>query len=337
VNEEHQRFFVDPGQLAQEVPPAVAIGRIGSVVFQLAAGPENGSFGAGVEPFGVEKSPLIVVAQQAHLAFHRKIDALAGVGPVSDHIAQAVHLLDALLANIVQHGCESFQVAVDIADQCTFHRAETSASAAATTVDYLTPCPKRHYRNTHNVFLQPCSVKSTRATPAKARSVGCGRPVTVRPPQARPRALHLRALPGDPSAAARRWLTLCLTGPVWLPCNKGSSEKVASQLRQNSHIQTSWPPPLLQSRGSRKRGDIACGSFVGVRFRKDSIESPDACRAMSVAAICNFPAGVLMKLAEVVAPGRPMGARLVRQFAQHHGLTGFATINNTVGCKTAKR
>ena len=49
----------------------------------------------GVEAFGVEHGPLVVVAQQDDLAVHDQVDALARVGAVADDVAEAVDLVDA--------------------------------------------------------------------------------------------------------------------------------------------------------------------------------------------------------------------------------------------------
>jgi len=73
-----------------------------------------------------------------------------------------------------------------------------------------------------------------------------------------------------------------------------------------------------------------CANLVHRRFRKNLSLSGGARR---------FPAGhqsrklwpdrsLFVKVAEVGDAGRPTGARFFRQFAQHHGLTSLATINN---------
>ena len=108
-------------QLAQEVPPLGVVGRIAARALQLVAGPEDRPLGPGVETLGIEQRALIVIAQQADVAAHHQIDALARIRAVADDVAQAIHLGDALLLDIRQNRLEGFEVAVDIADQCALH------------------------------------------------------------------------------------------------------------------------------------------------------------------------------------------------------------------------
>jgi len=56
-------------------------------IFQLSPGPEDGPLGPRVEPLGIEQGPLVVVAQQADLALHHAVDALARAGSVADDVA----------------------------------------------------------------------------------------------------------------------------------------------------------------------------------------------------------------------------------------------------------
>ena len=75
----------------------------------------------GVESFRIEQGPLVVIAQQADLALHDHVDALAGIGAVADQVAEAVDLGDSLAADVGKHGLEGLEVAVDIADEGSFH------------------------------------------------------------------------------------------------------------------------------------------------------------------------------------------------------------------------
>jgi hypothetical protein len=112
---------VDAGQGAQKVPAAVDGSARAAGLLKLVARLEDGALGASIETFRIEKRALIVVAQQAHARFlDHEIKALAGVGAVADNIAQAEDFLDALSADIVEHGLERFQVAVNIADNSPF-------------------------------------------------------------------------------------------------------------------------------------------------------------------------------------------------------------------------
>src|SRR5205823_3854396 len=72
------------------------------------------------EAVRVEHRPLIVVAQEDHLALHDQVDALARVGAVADDVAEAVDLGDVVLRDVGQDGLECFEVAVDVADE-RFH------------------------------------------------------------------------------------------------------------------------------------------------------------------------------------------------------------------------
>src|SRR5262249_59201412 len=83
---------------------------------QLRARPEDRPLSGAVEPLGVEHGALVVVAKQDHLAAHDGVDALARVGAVADHVAQAVDLRDGVLVYVSQYGLERFVVTVDVAD-----------------------------------------------------------------------------------------------------------------------------------------------------------------------------------------------------------------------------
>ena len=121
VHEQKAVLAAVAGQLAEKVPALGVVGRVAGGAFQLVAGPEDGPLGAGVEAFGIEQGPLVVIAQQADVALHHQVDALARVRPIADDVPQAVDLGDALLPDIRQHGLERFEIAVDIANQCALH------------------------------------------------------------------------------------------------------------------------------------------------------------------------------------------------------------------------
>jgi hypothetical protein len=66
-----------------------------------------------------------MVAQQTDLALHDQIDALARIGTVADQVAEAVDLGDSLAADIGKHGLKGLDVAVEIADEGSFHACMT--------------------------------------------------------------------------------------------------------------------------------------------------------------------------------------------------------------------
>src|SRR5262249_36052778 len=83
---------------------------------QLRSRPQYRSLGGAVEALGVEHGSLVVVAQQDHLAAHDGVDALARVGAVADHRAEAVDVGDGVLVYVSQDGLERFVVTMDVAD-----------------------------------------------------------------------------------------------------------------------------------------------------------------------------------------------------------------------------
>ena len=87
--------------------------------FEHLARPEDGAFGAGVEALGIEQRALVVIAEQAGLARHHEIDALARVWAVTDDVAEAVNLLDSLLFDVREDSLKGLEVGVDIADNCS--------------------------------------------------------------------------------------------------------------------------------------------------------------------------------------------------------------------------
>ena len=109
------------GQAAEEVPPRVDGVAVSRGVLELVAGPEDGPFGPAVKTFRVEQRGLVVVAQQAELAvLDNEVQALAGVRPVADDVAEADDLVDALIANVGEHRLERLEIPVNVADNCPF-------------------------------------------------------------------------------------------------------------------------------------------------------------------------------------------------------------------------
>ena len=119
VYEHQSRFPVDSGEFTEKVPAFFVSEPVAG--FELCAGPEDGSFGSGIEPFGVEQCSLIVVPQQAHGTVSYPINAFSRVGSIADDIAQAVDLLDRFTPDVFEHGFEGFEVAVDVADEGSAH------------------------------------------------------------------------------------------------------------------------------------------------------------------------------------------------------------------------
>jgi hypothetical protein len=63
-----------------------------------------------------------VVAENHDLAFlPYELDALAGIRPVADDVAQTIDGIDLLPFDILEHGLERLEVAVDIADDGPLH------------------------------------------------------------------------------------------------------------------------------------------------------------------------------------------------------------------------
>ena len=112
------------GKLGQEVPPleyllGLAVGNL-----ELATSPEDRLLGAAAEAFGIEDGPQIVIAEDHGVELHGAVDAFAGVRPVANDVSQAVDLFDAARLRIGQHRLEGFEVAMNVADDGTFHDRE---------------------------------------------------------------------------------------------------------------------------------------------------------------------------------------------------------------------
>ena len=110
-----------PRQLAEEIPAPLPQGRRAGPFSSWLRVQKIARSAPELKPSGIEQRPLVVVAQQAELALHDLVDHFAGVGPIADQVAETVDLGDALLANVGQHRFEALDVAVDIADEGSFH------------------------------------------------------------------------------------------------------------------------------------------------------------------------------------------------------------------------
>jgi tRNA threonylcarbamoyladenosine biosynthesis protein TsaB len=111
------------GQFAEEVRERViCIPRETVVSLKLRPRPTDRPLRAHVETVGVEERPLIVVAQEHHLAaVSNDRDALAWVGSIPHHITKAEDFFHALLIDILQHRLERLEVAVDVAKNGPLH------------------------------------------------------------------------------------------------------------------------------------------------------------------------------------------------------------------------
>ena len=68
------------------------------------------------EAIGIEHGPLIVVAHQHEWKARHEVDALAWIGAVADHVAEAINLRNVTRLNVGQDSLQGFQVTVDVAD-----------------------------------------------------------------------------------------------------------------------------------------------------------------------------------------------------------------------------
>src|SRR5262249_13384033 len=121
VHECKRPFAQRPRQLAQEPP---ALGHLLGIAvrhFELLAGPKNGPLGPAGKAFRIIQSALIVIAEDRLIEAQHAIDALAGIRPVADDIAQAIDAVDALAGDVGQDGFERLEITVNIADNGPFH------------------------------------------------------------------------------------------------------------------------------------------------------------------------------------------------------------------------
>ena len=65
----------------------------------------------------------------APLPYQRQ--ALAGVGPIADHITQAIKGIDFLLIDVLKHGRKGFKIAVDITDDRELHKSFPAIGSAS--------------------------------------------------------------------------------------------------------------------------------------------------------------------------------------------------------------
>ena len=90
--------------------------------FKLLPRPKDRSFGPGIEAFGIEQCPLVVVAQDDNLAIPNSVDALARVRAVANDVAETVNLLNSLRLDIREDRVEGFQVSMNVADDGSQNR-----------------------------------------------------------------------------------------------------------------------------------------------------------------------------------------------------------------------
>ncbi len=118
VNKQKRAFPSHSGEIAEKLPASFIADWISG--FQHLPGPEDCPFGSGIETFRIEESRLIVVAKNCDFtATHHQIDAFPRIRSVTDNIPQTVDLLNPLLVDIGQHRFQGFQIAMDIADDCS--------------------------------------------------------------------------------------------------------------------------------------------------------------------------------------------------------------------------
>jgi len=89
--------------------------------FELQASPEDCIFGAATKPHWVKQRSLVMVAEDTEIELHRVIDTFERVGAIADNVAEANNFGDILVGDIGQHCLKSFQVAVNITQDRTFH------------------------------------------------------------------------------------------------------------------------------------------------------------------------------------------------------------------------
>jgi len=133
VNEERVVFLEAPRQFSEKVAQAV-IGMPQPLVMplKLLAGPADRPLSSDVEPLRIEQGTLVMVAQNhplTSLPYQRQ--ALAGVGPIADHITQAIKSIDFLLIDVLKHGRKGFEIAVDITDDRELHKSFPAIGSAS--------------------------------------------------------------------------------------------------------------------------------------------------------------------------------------------------------------
>ena len=81
---------VDPGKFGQKIPSFQGRSRITGARFQLLTCPEDGFLGSTAETFRVKQGGLVMVAQDAGIKCQGVINALQGIGAISNDVAKAV-------------------------------------------------------------------------------------------------------------------------------------------------------------------------------------------------------------------------------------------------------
>lgn len=119
MHEEKVAVEVLRRQFAEKVP--TAIHAAGASPLELLTRPVNRSLRHRIETFGIEQGGLIVIAQYDDGQPHHSVETFAGVGAITDDVPQAVDLANSLVANVLLHGLEGFEIGVDVANQGPFH------------------------------------------------------------------------------------------------------------------------------------------------------------------------------------------------------------------------
>ena len=81
---------MDPGKFGEEIPSFQGRSRIAGAGFQLLTCPEDGFLGSTAETFRVKQGGLVMVAQDAGIKCQCVINALQGIGAISNDVAKTV-------------------------------------------------------------------------------------------------------------------------------------------------------------------------------------------------------------------------------------------------------
>ena len=114
---------VGPRQLAEKICEwIVGVASETVVPLQLHPRPFDCPLCPNVKPVGVKQGPLVVVPQEHHFAaISDDARALTRIRTVAHHVAEAEDFFNALLLDILEHGLESLEVAVDVANDGPLH------------------------------------------------------------------------------------------------------------------------------------------------------------------------------------------------------------------------
>ena len=100
MDEQEAIFAAIRQQFAEESPTSRAVGRVADRALQLFRASRKWPASApALNPSG-RTAPLIVISQDANVAPHGQVDALARIRPVADDVAQAIDLANGLLIDI---------------------------------------------------------------------------------------------------------------------------------------------------------------------------------------------------------------------------------------------